>query len=156
MSVTRDFRPAYLILFRECFEGIVEGADGTWFVQGKEGLFDAFATVDARQASKKPSPDCNSIAAHTFHILFALQGGNSYAGRPEPEGTWESSWAKQTVTDSEWSELAGRIKDEYDWHMHWVMTNEDWGDPEMTTGVMAQLPHMAYHLGAIRQLMKID
>src|SRR5690242_18818634 len=108
-----DFRPSFSILFREAFEGVPKGADGTWFVQGKEGLFDALASVSADRASKKPNPDCPSIAAHAYHVLFALRNCNSTFGRPKPEGTWESSWAKQSATSEEWAALAEQIREEY-------------------------------------------
>ena len=150
-----DFRPALVVLFRECFEGIPEGASGTWFVQGKEGIFDALESVSARQASAKPVDGLSSIAGHVNHVLFALQLGNAHIGGTKPKGTWETSWDVQSVDETDWSNMKATIMLEYDFFMNWLATNDDWSYPDNVTGSLAQLPHMSYHLGAIRQLMKL-
>ena len=84
-----QFQAGLVTLLKEAFTGIAPGQDGTWIVQGKEGIFDAVASVTAEQASVKPNPSCPSIAAHAFHILFSLRNGNSNIGRPSPEGAWK-------------------------------------------------------------------
>lgn len=150
-----DFLPSIAELFRECFEGVAPGKDYTWFVQGKEGIFDALASVSAVQASQRPTPSCASIAAHAYHIRFALRSGNSQIRGFEVEGTWESSWEKQSVTDAEWSELASDIREEYDFFLGLLRSQPEIPGGDAVIGTLAQLPHMAYHLGAIRQLMKL-
>lgn len=100
-----DLVPVVLHLFRECFEGRPEGQEYTWFVEGREGIFDALESIGAETASINPSLECASIAAHAFHIRYALRGANAYLGGPEQEGDWESSWAKQEVVEEEWVEL---------------------------------------------------
>lgn len=149
-----DFQPHLVTLWRETFEGIKEGADGTWFVQGKEGLFDALSNVTAEQASAKPTPNGTTIAAHVNHIRFALQLAHHADGGPKPEGTWESSWDVQTMTPEEWAQAAKEIKAEYDFILNWLATNQDWSNQETFTYAMSLTPHMAYHLGAIRQIMR--
>ena len=149
-----QFQAGLITLVKEAFFGIAPGKDGTWFVQGKEGIFDALATITAAQASAKPNPNSPTIAAHAFHVLFALQNGNSNVGRPSPEGTWESSWEKEGVTELEWATLADQIRDEYHFFFDFVSNNDDWTDVEAATGTLAQLAHMSYHLGAVRALMQ--
>lgn len=151
-----DFRQGFFILLRECFEGIPAGASGTWFVQGTEGLLDVFDSVSATKASRKPSQQGSSIAAHIYHVLFILKGANTYGGRPGPGGTWESSWDVQAVSEEEWKRLESDVRDEYEFFQGWVAQHSDWTNPDTTTGVLAQLPHLAYHLGAVRQLMALD
>jgi hypothetical protein len=97
-----EAKAAYLTLLRECFEGRAEGNDYTWFVEGKEGIFDALESTSAESASRKPTVACASIAAHVYHVRYALRGCNAYIGGPPVEGDWESSWAKQVVDDAEW------------------------------------------------------
>jgi hypothetical protein len=150
-----EARDAYLTLFRECFEGRAEGNDYTWFVEGLEGIFDALDSTSAEKASVKPTAECASIAAHAYHIRYTLRGGNAHIGGPPIEGDWESSWSKQSVTPEEWEQLKADVRYEYAFFLRWFEANEDWSDPVVRTGVMAQLPHFAYHLGAIRQLMKV-
>jgi len=157
MSGRHPLQSAAVTLLREAFEGREPDKDYTWFVERKEGIMDALATVDAQRASKKPSESCASIAAHAYHILFALQSANSYLGREKPLGNWESSWLKQTATPDEWSAVSTKIWEEYVFFRDWFAAKQDWteADPETWIGALAQLPHMAFHLGAIRQIMKI-
>lgn len=156
MSDTSDLRPAFVILLRECFEGIRPGASGTWFVEKHEGLLDALHTISAEQASHRIDPGSPTIAAHAYHILYTLQGLTTFLGRPAPEGTWEDSWKKQSATSPEWAELGRAIEVEYRVFLNWLDGNPDWGDePDNRTGGLAILPHMAYHLGAIRALMRL-
>ena len=150
-----EAKDAYLTLFRECFEGRADGNDYTWFVEGKEGIFEALESTSAERASRKPTPNCASIAAHVYHIRYALRGCNAYIGGPAVEGDWESSWAKQVVDDAEWQGLKADVRYEYEFFLRWLEPNTEWSDSGVVLGVLAQLPHMAYHLGAIRQLMKV-
>lgn len=153
MSV--DLVPHVLFLIRECFEGRPAGKDYTWFVEGKEGIFDALESTGAEIASVKPSLECASIAAHTFHIRYALRGANAYLGGPEQEGDWESTWAKQEVSEEEWADLKADVRHQYEFFVKFFEANPSIEQEDHAIGFLAQLPHMAFHLGAIRQIMKI-
>jgi len=149
------FRDVAATLLREAFEGIPSGQNYTWFVQGKEGLFDALSAASAEEASRQPNPGCPSIAAHANHILYILRSANTSQGQAEPEGTWEDTWKVQAVTDSEWASLVERIRCEYESFLAWFRGNEDWSGEFAIFEGLAPLPHVAYHLGAIRQLLKV-
>ena len=153
--MTPDLKSSILLLFRECFEGIPEGQEYTWFVEGKEGIFDALESTTHDRASIRPSFDCPSIAAHAYHIRYALRGANSYIGGPAQQGDWDSSWVKQTVSYPEWVDLKQDIKKQYDFFLAYFESNVDFPDQDSEIGFVAQLPHMAFHLGALRQLIKI-
>jgi len=155
MSTDSSFQSAAVILLREAFEGVASGQNYTWFVQGKEGMLNALESVDATRASRKPSPDCASIAAHSYHILYTLRGANEAQGRPRPEGSWEDTWKVQTVTDEEWNELRAVIRSEYEVFIAWFESNQDWSVDEAAIGSLASLPHLSFHLGAIRQILKV-
>ena len=149
------FAKANITLFRECFEGRPEGQTYTWFVEKKEGLFDALDSVSAERASARPSPTCATFAAHANHVLFALQETNSYLGRPKPEGNWESSWQREVVLPEEWEELKAKTREEYAFLLAAMEAGQDSNDEETVIGLLAQTPHMAFHLGAMRQIMKL-
>jgi len=154
-AADNGFQKVAAMLLREAFEGIPAGQNYTWFVQGKEGLFDALSTVTAEEASRKPNSESPSIAAHANHILFILRSANTTQGRPEPEGDWEGTWKIHGVTDSEWAGLTERIRGEYETYLAWFEKNEDWGGEFSYVEGLVPLPHVAYHLGAIRQLLKV-
>lgn len=155
MSATIDYTPAFLVLFREAFFGVPDGLDYTWFVQGREALLPSLDALTAEQASHSPREGVATIAAHAYHMLFALRNGNSHFDGPEPEGTWESSWAKQTASEQEWVELRSCIRSEYESLVRAIDKQATPVDEEFLNGTLAILPHMAFHLGAIRQLMKL-
>lgn len=154
-ATERGFQVAAAMLLREAFEGMPAGQNYTWFVQGKEGLFDALSAVTAEEASRKPAAECASIAAHAYHILYILRCANAQAGGPEPEGSWEDTWKVQTASDSEWAGLIERIRGEYHRYVPWLESNSDWQGEHAFVEGLVPLPHIAFHLGAIRQLLKV-
>lgn len=150
-----DFTAPLTTLFRETFEGRAEGQDGTWFVEGKEGIFDALDTLTAAQASFRPSDACSSIAAHMGHLRYYLSLGNADIRGEEVKPDWESSWCLQEVTEEEWRAIGEGVRAEYSDILAYLESKPVWPDKGWVTGALAQLAHSAYHLGAIRQLMKV-
>lgn len=118
-------------------------------------MFDAIESTDAARASYVPAQESASIAAHAYHVLYALRGANTLQGMPEPEGGWDSTWSRQAVDDGEWNELRASIRSEYSSFMRWFRNCDEWQDEAAVSGALAVLPHMAFHLGAIRQLLKL-
>ncbi|RYG48528.1 hypothetical protein EON79_04195 [bacterium] len=153
MADPQDFRDVAVVLLREAFEGRAEGNDYTWFVEGKEGIFDALASVDAETASRRPFPKSPSLAAHAYHVLYLLTWANNWHGGPEPEGDWEASWTKQKATPHEWASLREKIRTQYESFIAWFSTNQDWSPEQIRLSTLANLPHVAYHLGAMRQII---
>ncbi len=156
MSTVADFRKDIVMLFREAFEAVPPGQNYTWFVQGKEGIFDALATVTAEQASRRHGPESNSIGAHLNHVRYFLFLFNAdMSADKSVEADWEGSWSKQVFTDEEWKQLAVDLKGEYQKALAWLEGDEEWPGKDGVIGGMVPLPHAAYHLGAVRALMKV-
>lgn len=153
--MSNQFHESATYLFRECFEGREPGNNYTWFVEGLEGIFYTLDQVDAARASTKPTERCNSIVGHAYHMLFAMRGANAQCGGKAPEGTWEDSWKKQEANEDEWAQLKADLRAEYDSFIRWYAANEDWSPEHLVMGSLALLPHMAFHLGAINQLVRI-
>jgi len=117
---------------------------------------ESIAEMDAVVASRSVHPELQSIAAHLFHCLFVLRLANaSYGGQP-PTGTWEQTWDKQMVTEEEWQELTANVASEVQLLMENSAKEGDWSDEEHATSVLTALPHLAFHLGAIRQLIHLS
>ncbi|MBS1713872.1 MAG: hypothetical protein JST30_06000 [Armatimonadetes bacterium] len=155
MPSTHPVQEAAVELLRECFEGIKPGAQGTWFVQGQEGVFDAVDSLTAERASASPGPGLATIAAHVNHMIYTLQGVNVYAGGKEPEGTWEDTWKVQSVDEARWKEMVQTLHREYETFRPFYEGTTDWSVEDSAIGGLAILPHLAYHLGAVRQLLKL-
>ncbi len=149
------FQSAATALIRECFEGKPDSATYTWFVEGKEAILPTLDSIDAPTASLKSNESTSSLAGHASHILFALRGANAQRGGAQPEGTWEDSWAQQSVTEDQWNEVRENIRTEYLSLIKWFEENQDWSAERIHIGALSMLPHMAYHLGAMLQIVRI-
>lgn len=147
-------RAAMATLLREAFEGRAEGASGTWFVEGREAILPTLDAVDAMVASHAPGHGLTSLAAHAYHLRYILHWCNTSEGDPNPEGDWESTWAKTVVTDAEWDALRAEIRDRYGRMLGWLERGGMLEGEEAEVMLLAPLPHVAYHLGAMRAILK--
>jgi hypothetical protein len=150
-----SFHEAAVELLREAFEGVKPGANGTWFVQGSQAILPSLMEVTAAQASQKPHPDLASIGAHTRHLIYMLTWANACHGGARPEGNWESTWDRDSFSDEEWDAMRAEVEQRYRAYFAWFRDNSDWSHEIGVIAPLAMLPHAAYHLGAIRQLMAL-
>jgi len=156
MSTVADYRKDIVMLFRETFEGMPEGRNYTWFVQGREAFLDALDKVSAAQASRRHGADSNSIGSHLHHVRSFLYWFNCHVNHNPVETDWEGTWKKQTFDETEWNELRTDFKTQYEGVVKWLEDNEEWAGTDGIVATIAILPHSAYHLGAVRTLMKVD
>ena len=154
MSET-PLQTAAATLFREAFEGRAEGQDYTWFVQGREAILPTLDGIDAMTASHSPGYGLPTLAAHAYHLRYVLHWLNVPEGDPPPEGGWESTWEREVATDEEWDALRAEIRERYARAVAWIARNDDWSVESAHLMFLAPLPHVAYHLGAMRVLLKL-
>jgi hypothetical protein len=150
-----DVRAAVSEIFRETFEGVRPDADGTWFVQGKEAIFDAIRTTSPENASKKVHGQPATIGAHVWHLNYYLTLFNANLRNEEPESDWEGSWMYQEFDSEQWRTLATDVDDQYREAKAWYDSDMEPADQEEEIYAIANLAHAAYHLGAIRALIPI-
>ena len=155
MKDAPDYMTAMTQLFNEAFEGRPAGQSHTWFVEGTEGIFDVLDAVDSTRASKRATLGSSTIYAHLNHARYALWLSNSYIRGEAPASDWEGSWAKQECSDEEWAQLGQELRKEFMDIVAFFETKPQWPEQDWLLGAMALLPHMAYHLGAVRQLIKL-
>lgn len=148
-----DHYESLLVLMREAFEGKPVDADGTWFVEGQEALLETFRAVTAEQASSDFGRGISSIATHLEHTRYYLAQSNSWARGENPVADWPGSWRLQTVSAEEWTGLQHSLLADYQEYLS-HLTRKPELDQDSATGAVANLAHAAFHLGAIRQLIK--
>ncbi len=98
--------------------------------------------------------DGATIAAHAEHLRYGLSLMNRWAregGNPFADATWDAAWKTTTVSDARWAEIRHGLADEA---ARW---RESLGTPRELTraelcGMIGSIAHLAYHLGAIRQI----
>ncbi len=74
--------------------------------------------------------------------------------RGEPfEGKWKESWQLLAVDDASWDALRNELRAEFEILRQGLQAQTDLPG-EYLIGVLALLPHAAYHLGTIRQMIE--
>ena len=126
---------------------------GTRFVDWGKSFLNSLEAVTAAQASRSLAPGLPSIAAHAEHTRFYVQAYLGFMHGNTERVNWDSSWALQTVNDAEWDALRARIRSELEAMVAEYNAVQDWDDEHLGVG-MNILAHTAYHLGAIRTLVR--
>lgn len=140
-------------LFQELLQGIPAG-DPTWITTGglESALQGTLQQLTAEQASREL--DGTTIAAQTEHTRWALQLVNDWFDGTEPTADWSASWSVRTVSPAEWDELRSDLQRTGEQLLHNLRTRQRWNEEMSMQGALASFGHLAYHLGAIRQLQK--
>jgi hypothetical protein len=138
-------------VWMETFQGVEEGAP-SHFIETKPdtGIFGTIRLLSAKQASK----DINgtSIAAHIHHTMYHMKICLSYLDDLKPEADWSESWKIENLTEEEWQEIKEELTEQYEKMLDHI--KNDTIDDFTLRFFLSSLSHAAYHLGAIRQMMK--
>ena len=121
---------------------------------GDNGLLMSLDALSAASASAIPASGGASIAAHVDHVLYGLQLLNRWIGGeddPWRDADWTASWKRTSVSDEEWAALRDRFRDEAQQWQQTIALADDLEGLELN-GAIASIAHLAYHLGAIRQI----
>lgn len=150
---TRSFAQLMRVLLRELAYGSPEPDARTYVLnRGDAGLFASLERLSVAEASAPH--DGRSIAAHVDHLRYAFSLLNRWAtGTPPPwnDVDWTQSWRRTVVADAEWRSLLDALRREVDAWMDALASDDRVEDIE--AGWLAgSVAHMAYHLGAMRQI----
>jgi hypothetical protein len=148
-----DFTSSLFALLKETFEG-TNTAFGTMYLDQGTGFFETIETVDAERASRSVRDGGPTIAAHCEHVRFYLEFLGNYMNEKFTMVDWKDSWKIKTVTESEWTALRGQLHKTYQMVTDTFNEVETWNDFKIT-GALGILAHTAYHLSAIRQILKL-
>lgn len=119
---------------------------------GDAGLLRSLDRLSAEAASAAPAGG-SSIAANVEHLRYGFSLMNRWAAGENPfeDADWSASWLRQTVTDGEWARLRADLRAEaYRWR-DVLRAPREVGGIELN-GMIGSIAHLAYHLGAIRQI----
>jgi hypothetical protein len=138
------------------FHELIDGAprDPSYMLNtGDVGLLSSLDKISAADASHRHAGGA-SIAAHADHLRYGLELLNAWksgAERPWAGADWTVSWKKATVSDAEWRKLRGALREEAERWLGSLGAAREL-DGMALTYMMASIAHLAYHLGAIRQM----
>jgi len=148
-----DTHLALTRLFGELTEGASTGGGAFILNSGDAGLLASLDALTASDASESLSNGA-TVAAHARHLQYGLSLMNRWSlnrGDPFADATWDLAWQTREVTEAEWSDIRARLRDEV---VQWTRALGEVREVSAIelTGMMASIAHLAYHLGAIRQI----
>lgn len=145
-----NFVESVAYLLRETFEGSPEGQPSAYLDRGM-GIFNTLEGLTAEDASRDVAG--MTVAAQTEHAKFYLDRLCEFINGRTERVNWDDSWLIETVNDSEWDALRTSVRNSYENTLKCLAGIESWDDRQvgMAIGLVA---HTAYHLGAIRQIIK--
>jgi hypothetical protein len=151
-----DSSPALVRALSALLHELVDGSapEAAWILNpGDSGLLRSLDRLSAPAASVVSPATGSSIAAHVDHLRYGLELMNRWARGENPfaDADYSASWRRLTVTESEWATVRDRLRVEAQSWIEVVQRPRELNDVELT-GIIASVAHLAYHLGAIRQI----
>jgi hypothetical protein len=142
-------------LFSELIDGAA--AEGGAFIlnAGDVGLLRSLDKISASEASHAVN-DGATIAAHAQHLRYGLSLMNRWAsdgGDPFANANWGEAWKITSVDTTAWDEIRRGLRDEAQRWLNALTSPREVAEVE-ASGMTASVAHLAYHLGAIRQIHK--
>lgn len=151
MDLTQTMLDQVLELLRETFEGALPG-QGTQYLDHDSGVRATLAAITAEQASRRVDGR-PSIAAHARHMNFHLRVTGEWILGDHSRRDWRASFEPQTVTHEEWQGIQRDLEASRA-QLERVLRSLAPEQFVEEAGGMGAIAHLAYHLGAIRQLMR--
>lgn len=145
-----EFLRQILFIMRETFEGSPEGQPSVYLDRGV-GVFATLEKLSAADVSREIGD--TTIAAHTEHAKFYLDRICEFINGRTEKINWEQSWLIETVNETEWNFLREGMRKSYEAVIRCFAEIEIWNQDNIGEAV-AIIAHTAYHLSAIRQMMK--
>lgn len=150
-----DLHRALAGLFSELVEGANEPGNAFILNSGDVGLLRSLDTLTAAAASRSTN-DGATIAAHVQHLRYGLSLMNRWAsegGNPFADARWDEAWKTKSVDDARWTEIRQGLRAETRRWQQALAAPRQASMVELS-GMIGSVAHLAYHLGAIRQIDK--
>lgn len=144
------------LLLNEAFAG--PSGKGSWFTDEDpdSGILGTLERLSAAEASVPLTPgDAASAASHASHLRYALHLANRAMKGENPyrDADWKGSWAATTVSETIWKELKDSLRLEFETLKTAVSDPAVWSSDMRVFGMIGNIAHSAWHLGAIRQAL---
>jgi hypothetical protein len=152
---TNELSSTLAQLFGELVDGAPGGGGAFILNAGDDGLLRSLDKLSSADASRSANEGA-TIAAHARHLEYGLSLMNRWAregGNPFADATWDAAWKTKQVDDGEWQSIRASLRQQVrSWHEALRTPREVL--PVELAGLIASIAHLAYHLGAIRQIAR--
>jgi hypothetical protein len=153
--LTNDLAAVLTRLFSELTGGATHPKGAFMLNSGDIGLIRSLDKIEAADASHSVN-DGATIAAHAQHLRYGLSLMNRWAtegGNPFADAKWDEAWTISDVDSNRWDEIRSGLQKEIQRWQQALTTPRDVSKVELS-GMIGSIAHLAYHLGAIRQINK--
>jgi hypothetical protein len=135
-------------VLREAFEGPQE--QWSYFADSgaDAGLLGTLAKLSAAEASHPVGG--TSVAAHVYHVRFALAASSAWIRGERKSNDWAASWRVNVVDNGGWTQLQEQLRTGYSELLQAIQAGAMTSLPAFG-GAVGAIAHVAYHLGAIKQ-----
>jgi hypothetical protein len=124
-----------------------------WSYFADEGAgFKQSLAITAEQAAVVTGGTC--IAQHVRHLTVGARIFDAWIRGIEPEENWNGSWESQTPDEVHWEALRYNLDAAISGLRSTIKAQADAGDMP-TLSSFGAVAHLVYHLGAIRQKLKV-
>ncbi len=144
--------PSTLLLIREPMEPL---GDNGWYLDGASvnTLPGLIKTITPTEASTPIAKGGTTIAGHTEHVRWFLARMNKQLAGEKATTPWTESWNVTAVDEASWKKLQNALASEYKTFKSGIEGRTSWTNETLLMGCAAVAPHIAYHLGAIVQML---
>jgi hypothetical protein len=152
MSKSPALHESVSILLRELADGASPAS--CWILNADDpGLLRSLDKLSAAAASAPAPAGGASIAAHVDHLRYGFSLLNRWAAGENPftEADYSTSWSRGTVSEEEWTARRAGLRIEIASFQRYIAEPRELEGLELT-GVLASVAHLAYHVGATRQI----
>ena len=147
-----DFTLSFFALLEETFEKVPE--EGGFYLNKDTDLLTTIEGLSAENASSSIGDNEATVASHVEHMRFYMTILKGFISQDSTDVVdWKESWQIKKVNEKEWKKLKKTVWEEYNELKETLKGFEGW-DGKIIGGALAVVTHSAYHLGAIRQILK--
>lgn len=154
---TSELIRAITTLLTEAYAGPPDPRE-TWFVdnQPDAGVLGLLSGISAEEASRSVDGSGKSgstIAAQVEHLRWSMANANGAMRGETYSPDWNESWKLIQTDPQAWDRLRSELRQEFETMREALSRQPDLPGPYLT-GVMALIPHAAFHLGLMRQMIE--
>ncbi len=146
-----------VVLFSEAYEGPADKT-ASWFIDNEpdSGILGVLKGVSAAEASTsvdRSGKPGTTIAANVEHLRWSLANVNGALLGQAYNTQWKESWTMLDADEAAWDQLRAELRSEFETLRQAIGRQEDLPGI-LLNGLLALIPHAAYHLGTIRQMIE--
>lgn len=154
---TSTFISTITTLLTEAYEGPPNPKE-TWFIDNEpdSGILGILKNVSAAEASTSvddSGKEGSTIAANVEHLRWSIANANRAIRGGEYQGNWAESWALVNADETAWDRLRVALRAEFESLREGISQAQELQEVYIL-GLAALIPHAAFHLGVIRQMIE--